>query len=276
MKKNILYIIATPIGNLEDITLRALRVIKEEVEVIFCEDTRVTRKLLSHYDIEGKKLISCNKENEHKRIPELLDLLNQGQNVALMSDAGTPLVSDPGSEMVKAIYEQLRSEELELINISNHVSKNVNSNDEDSSGISLTSIPGASALTVTLSLCPFDTTRFAFEGFLPHSGQHRRRVLKKLVDEERPMVFYESPHRILKTLEDMKKIFTQVEAATEEVDQANLVAKEEGYKVFAVRELTKIHEEFYLGTFEGLISRLKTQFPSKVQGEFVLVVSPKC
>lgn len=231
---SILYVVATPIGNLEDMSLRALRILRE-VGTIFCEDTRVSLKLLSHYEIEHKKLVSLNKENEEKRATELLKILDSGEDIALVSDAGTPLISDPGAYISKLIHET-----------TNH---------------QLVPIPGPSSLSSLLSISPIDCSRFTFEGFLPHGPKQRRRVLKrlqeniiKLEDNNYPLVFFESPHRILKTLEDIKNIFG------------------ESSQVFIARELTKKFEQHYYGSVIDILAQLEQQFPKDVQGEFVLIL----
>lgn len=237
---SILYVIATPIGNLEDITLRAIRILKE-VEIIFCEDTRVTRKLLSHFEIYQKKLISCNKENESKRIKELLNHLDSGRDLALVSDAGTPLISDPGSEILKGFYEH-----------------NQNMDQNSKMPHKICPIPGPSALTAALSVANKDISRFVFEGFLPHGPKQRRKILRKLAGEERPLVFFESPHRILKTLMDIKNILLNSN-------------KDKKSSIFVAREISKKFEEFYSGTIEEVLEKLTTQFPEKAQGEFVII-----
>jgi len=230
-----LYLVATPIGNLEDITLRALRHLRE-ADLIYCEDTRVSMKLLNHFEITGKKLISCNKENEHRRISEIQRYLADEQNVVLISDAGTPLISDPGSLILKELWGDLGLNENGILNSE------------------IVPIGGISSLTSALSVCPMDTSRFVFEGFLPHGGKQRRRVLKRLVDEERPLVFFESPHRVIDTLEDFQTIFSLP-------------------LVFIAREMTKMHEDFFLGTVSQCIRWLQDKFPNgKIQGEFVLIL----
>lgn len=221
-----IYIIASPIGNLEDMSLRAIRVLKE-LAVLYCEDTRVTMKLINNFELGSKKLISLNKDNEEKKIGEILARLEAGEDIGIISDAGTPLISDPGSRLVQEVYK---------------------------AGHKLAAIPGPSALTSALSVCPIDCSRFVFEGFLPHGPKQRRRVLKSLTSETRPLVFFESPHRILKTLEDIKNIFGA------------------DVNIFLARELTKKFEQHYFGTVEKIASELETQFPKEVQGEFVLVV----
>jgi 16S rRNA (cytidine1402-2'-O)-methyltransferase len=236
-----LYIVATPIGNLEDITLRALRVLREEVACIFCEDTRVSAKLLNHYQITGKELLSCNQENEEKRITLLMSRLDAGLNVAFLSDAGTPLLSDPGFLMVKAL--RMRNTESANSRLQVH---------------ELIPLPGASALTAALSVTDIDTARFVFEGFLPHGPKQRRRVLKKLIEEERPIIFFESPHRLLKTLKDIKDILGD-------------------RKIFLARELTKKFEQFYSGSISEAQEILDCQFPGgDLLGEFVLIIGPLC
>ncbi len=225
------YLIASPIGNLEDLSFRALRILKW-VNTIFCEDTRVSMKLLNHYEISGKRLISCNDENEASRVKLLRELLDAGEDIALLSDAGTPSISDPGYKLVAALSGQY----------------------------TVVPIPGASALTTALSVCPIDTQRFVFEGFLPHGPKQRRRVLRNIAEERaagfsRPIVFFESPHRLMKTLVDIENIFG---GETE---------------IFIARELTKKFEQFYHGTVTQVRKQLAEQFPEDIQGELVLVLA---
>jgi 16S rRNA (cytidine1402-2'-O)-methyltransferase len=235
-----LYLIATPIGNLEDITLRALRHLRE-ADLIYSEDTRVSIKLLNHFEITGKKLISCNKENEFRRIAEIKSSLAEDKNIVLISDAGTPLISDPGSLILQELWGL--SEDGFI---------------HENQTPPVIPIGGISSLTSALSACPLDTSRFVFEGFLPHGGKQRRRVLKKLLNEERPIVFFESPHRVIDTLEDLEKLFNA------ESKNASLV--------FIAREMTKLHEDFFLGTPVNAITWLQNKFPNgKIQGEFVLI-----
>jgi 16S rRNA (cytidine1402-2'-O)-methyltransferase len=171
----ILYVVATPIGNLEDITLRALRILREEVAAIACEDTRQTRKLLEHFQIH-KPLVSYHEHNERVRAAELVEQLERGDSIALVSDAGTPLLSDPGYRLVSAAI---------------------------SKGISVVPLPGASALLSTLAASGLPTDEFYFRGFLPAKSGARRRVLEEIAKERGTVVAYESPHRILETLHDM-------------------------------------------------------------------------
>lgn len=226
---SILYVIATPIGNLEDISLRALRILKDCVNTIYCEDTRVTSKLINHFEMSGKKLVSCNKENEHKRIEEIKQRLINGDDIALCSDAGTPLISDPGSTLITSL--------------------------STCDGVKIVPIPGASSLTAALSVCPIDTSRFVYEGFLPHSPQKRRRILRDMTEEKRAIVLFESPHRIIKCLEDVKTILG------------------EGRDVFLARELTKKFEQLYFGPVTEIIEELQSQFPKDIPGEFVVVIA---
>jgi len=175
-----LYIVSTPIGNLEDITLRALRILKE-VDVIAAEDTRRSRKLLTHYGI-SRPLISYWDEKEKVKSVEILERLHSGQSVALISDAGTPGISDPGAVLIKKAVEE---------------------------GISVISIPGPSALIAALSISGLSTQEFTFIGFLPPKKSQRQKTLRDLGLETRTLVFYEAPHRILETLSDMEEIFVE-------------------------------------------------------------------
>jgi 16S rRNA (cytidine1402-2'-O)-methyltransferase len=183
ISKGILYIVSTPIGNLEDITLRALRVLKE-VDVVAAEDTRHSLKLLSHYGI-SKTLISYWGEKEKVKAEETVRRLNAGQSIALISDAGTPGISDPGGVLIKRAIEE---------------------------GIEVVPIPGPSAMVAALSLSGFSTTGFVFLGFLPPRHAQREKMLRELSLEKRTLVFYEAPHRIRETLSDMADIFSQRKA----------------------------------------------------------------
>jgi len=172
-----LYVVATPIGNLEDITLRALRVLKE-ADVIACEDTRQTMKLLSHFDI-SKRLVSYHEHNEITRAPEIVIELEQGAKVALVSDAGTPAISDPGFRLVSLCLRH---------------------------GISVVPVPGASAFVAALAASGMPIEEFTFAGFLPARQTARRKALRALADEPRTLALYEAPHRLLDTLEDALEI----------------------------------------------------------------------
>jgi 16S rRNA (cytidine1402-2'-O)-methyltransferase len=172
-----LFVVATPIGNLEDITLRAIRTLKE-CDFILCEDTRRAKILLKHYGIE-KPLISYFEGNEEKRIPEVIDLLREGKNIALISDAGTPLISDPGYRLVKRCREE---------------------------GIDVLPVPGPSAVIAALSVSGLETDRFMFLGFPPQKIGKRRKLLEEIKDFEGSLVFYLSPYDIKEFLEEVLEI----------------------------------------------------------------------
>lgn len=216
------YIVPTPIGNLGDITLRAIEVLKS-VDVIACEDSRVTQKLLNHFDIKTKT-ISYHKFNEKQRVDLFLNLLNEGKKVALVSDAGTPLISDPGSVLLKEL-------------------KNDN--------IKITSLPGASAVTTFLSQVPREGEDFAFVGFLPKGEVKIIEMLQKFSSTN--LVFYESPNRLLKTLEWVNKFNTNA-------------------KVAVGRELTKIFEEVVVDDVQNVIEYYKNNV---LKGELVVMVYKK-
>lgn len=219
-----LFIVATPIGNLKDITLRALEVL-ESVDWVAAEDTRHSKKLLQHYGL-NKKLISLHEHNELERRNELLALLKAGEQGALISDAGTPLISDPGYHLVNL----LRQEHIQV-----------------------EPIPGASAMIAALSASGLPTDRFSFEGFLPAKKQKRLHVLEGLTQEVRTMVFYESPHRLLESLETFVAAFGN--------DREIVVAK----------EITKQFELFFSGTVEEALDFFETN-ADKVRGEFVFIL----
>lgn len=174
-----LYLVSTPIGNLEDITLRALRILREEAAVIACEDTRQTQKLLEHFSIR-KPLVSYHEHNEMSRASELLERLERGESVALVSDAGTPLVSDPGFRVVTAAIER---------------------------GVQVIPVPGASAALAGLAGSGLPPDEFRFVGFLPAKSGARQRFLEGLKGEQATIIAYESPHRIVETLSDMNRIY---------------------------------------------------------------------
>ena len=204
--KGTLYLVATPIGNLEDITFRALRTLKE-VDVILAEDTRKTLKLLNHFEIK-KPLISFYRHNEGVKIEQVLNMLEEGKNLALVSDAGTPAISDPGEDLVRALIEN---------------------------EINIVPVPGAVAAIQALICSGFDTTRFAFEGFLSINKRCRKERLEELKNEERTMLFYEAPHKLTRTLEALKETFGPdrgtpkvVEEVTETIEELMERYLEEG------------------------------------------------
>lgn len=214
-----LYIVATPIGNLDDITLRAIKILKE-VDIIAAEDTRHTLKLLNHLEI-SKPLISYHRHNEEVKTDELINKLLQGKNIALVSDAGTPAISDPGAEAVKVALER---------------------------NIEVIPIPGACAAITALIASGMDTKEFTFIGFLPQNKKNRKEKLEQIKKEERTTILYEAPHKLLKTLEDLKTILQQRE-------------------VVLARELTKIHEEYITGTAEELQEKIISP-----KGEYVIII----
>lgn len=222
--KGTLYIVSTPIGNLEDITLRALRVLKE-VDVIAVEDTRHSSKLLTHYGI-SKPLISYWGEKEKVRSEEVLGRLQAGQAVALISDAGTPGISDPGSVLIEKAIE---------------------------AGIGIVSVPGPSALTAAISISGMPVKEFTFIGFMPPKKTQRQKMLNDLSHEKRTLVFYEAPHRVFETLEDMLEVLGDRKAAL-------------------VKEITKIHEETLSGGLDDIIEQLVNR---TIAGEYVIIVEGK-
>jgi 16S rRNA (cytidine1402-2'-O)-methyltransferase len=217
-----LYIVATPIGNLEDITLRAIRVLRE-ADLIACEDTRQTRKLLDHFGI-AKPVTSYHDHNEAERAAELIERMERGESIALVSDAGTPLISDPGYRIVAAAI---------------------------AAGITVVPIPGPSAVLGALAAAGLATDAFRFCGFLPPKTSQRRKVLEEWKPETCTLVFYEAPHRILETLEDIAAVMR-------------------ARPIVIARELTKLYEEFLRGTAEELHATLAAR-PS-VKGEITLLI----
>ena len=223
---SILYIVGTPIGNLEDITLRALRVLREAY-VILCEDTRVTKRLLEKYEIKDKQLLAYNEQKSGASAEYVIKLLQDGKNIALVTDAGTPGISDPCSMLVQKVREVLLDVKIE-------------------------SIPGPSALTAALSVAGVSADSFLFLGFLPHK-KGKETLFKEIAEEKRTVVFYESPHRILKALESLLKHAPKKQ-------------------ITICRELTKIHEEVVRGTVLEVLEYFRNN-PEKVRGEFVVIVS---
>lgn len=220
-----LYIVATPIGNLSDITLRALEVLKS-VDLILCEDTRQTQKLLSHFDIH-KPLLSYHQHSKISKISHIIDLLKRGQNLALVSDAGTPGISDPGNKLISELNEVLPN-------------------------LKISPIPGACAMASALSVCGFPTDKFTFLGFPPHKkGRHK--FFRNIDEIKGVAVFYESPHRAVKALEELKEIIGD-------------------RKIVVCREMTKFFESFYRGTCKEVLSLIK---PEEIKGEFAIVVDRK-
>lgn len=224
-----LSVVATPIGNMEDITLRALRVLRE-ADVILCEDTRVTKKLLDRYEIVGKRVLAYHSHSTLRDREKIFELLAERKKVALVSDAGTPAISDPGCLLVSQVREKFNEE------------------------VTIEAIPGASAVTTALSISGFPSSEFVFLGFLPHK-KGRETLFREIADAKRVVVFYESPHRILKSLESLLKHCG------------------EERRVAIGRELTKMHEELVVDLLPNVIAHFVTH-PDRVRGEFVVMVSP--
>jgi 16S rRNA (cytidine1402-2'-O)-methyltransferase len=217
-----IYLVATPIGNLEDITLRALRILRE-AEVIACEDTRHTRKLLAHYEIR-KPLLSYHEHNEAQRAAELVARAQRGEAVAVVSDAGTPGISDPGFRVVRAAVE---------------------------AGVPVVSVPGPVAAISALAASGLPTDSFRFVGFLPPKKGQRRKTLEALRSEDVPLIFYEAPHRVVETLEDVSEILG---------DRSSVLA----------RELTKLHEEYLRGPVSELLGELRSR--GSLKGELTVII----
>ncbi|WP_375504455.1 16S rRNA (cytidine(1402)-2'-O)-methyltransferase [uncultured Nostoc sp.] len=222
-KPGTLYVVGTPIGNLEDITFRAVRIL-QTVDIIAAEDTRHTGKLLQHFQVKTPQ-VSYHEHNRTSRIPELLEHLVNNKAIALVSDAGMPGISDPGYELVKACIE---------------------------AGIAVVAIPGASAAITALSASGLPTDRFVFEGFLPAKTQQRQEHLESLQLESRTLIFYESPHRLRDTLQDLGEVWGS------------------DRQIVLGRELTKLYEEFWRGTIAEAIAHYSQREP---QGEYTLVVA---
>ena len=221
-KSGTLFIVATPIGNLGDMTLRALETLKS-VDSILCEDTRVTSRLLAHYEIK-RPLVSCHEHTDDSKLKQLIERLEQGESLAFVSDAGTPGLSDPGNKLVSLALE---------------------------SDIAVVPIPGVSALATLVSVAGIDMREFVFLGFPPHK-KGRETFFRKVAATEMPVMYYESPHRVLKNLELLASFAS-------------------GKRVIIGRELTKLFEEMVRGTIEEALTYF-SEHPEKVKGEFAVIV----
>ena len=221
MTTGTLYIVATPIGNLEDITLRAIRILKE-VDIIAAEDTRHTQNLLNKFDIHTP-LTSYHDHNKEEKAPVLVSRLLEGKSVALVSDAGTPGISDPGYFLINLAIDQK---------------------------VPIVPIPGATAAIAALSVSGLPTDRFVFEGFLPNKHTARLKRLEELTKEERTLIFYEAPHRILQALDDMLAVLGD-------------------RKAVLTRELTKVHEQVIRGTLSEVKKNLEA---GSMKGEFTIIL----
>lgn len=215
----ILYIVATPIGNLDDITLRAIKTL-EEADIIAAEDTRHTLKLLNHLGI-SKPLISYYKQNEKVKTEILMEKLIMGKNIALVSDAGTPVISDPGEEIVKVAIQN---------------------------NIKVVPIPGPCALITALIASGMSAKEFSFIGFLPVNKKEKDEILNEISQDTKTLIFYEAPHKLISTLNEMKSILGN-------------------RKICLARELTKIHEEFLIEEISELLEKLE-----EPKGEYVIIV----
>ena len=221
METGKLYICPTPLGNLEDITLRTLRILRE-VDIIACEDTRHSLRLLNHYEIR-KPLTSYHEHNIREKGPELIRKLLDGKNIALISDAGMPGISDPGEDLIKLAIEE---------------------------SVEVVGLPGPTASILALVVSGLTTDKFVFEGFLPSKKKDRTKVLEELMDEKRTIILYESPHRIINSLEDMLNIL--------------------GNRRLGIgRELTKLYEEIFRGNIKDALERYSQNV---VKGEFVIIL----
>ena len=217
-----LYLIPTPVGNMEDMTFRAIRLLKE-ADVVLCEDTRTSGILLKHFQIEGKRLMAHHKFNEHGTAKAIVERLKSGETICLITDAGTPGISDPGFLLVREAVE---------------------------AGIEVQTLPGATAFVPALVSSGLPCDRFCFEGFLPQKKGRQTR-LEELSHETRTMIIYESPRRIVKTLEQLATFFG------------------EDRKMSACREISKIHEESVRGTIAEVLAHFRENEP---KGEFVLII----
>jgi 16S rRNA (cytidine1402-2'-O)-methyltransferase len=219
-----LYIIATPIGNLEDITLRALRILKE-VDLILCEDTRVTKKLLDRYEI-SKPLLSYHHHSKLSRVEKIVEHLENGKNIALVSDAGTPGIQDPGNILIEHITHNMEQK------------------------VDIVPIPGVSSVTVIASIAGINMDKFLFFGFPPHK-KGRETFFRGVAESKYPVIYFESPHRVLKNLELLEKFKPDA-------------------KLIVGRELTKMFEEIKKGSVEVIFEYYKKN-SDKVKGEFVIL-----
>lgn len=218
--KGKIYLIATPIGNLNDITFRALETIKK-VDIIAAEDTRHTLKLLNYFGI-SKKLISYHRHNEEVKKEEIIKLVEEGKNVGIVTDAGTPAISDPGEEIVKEAIKN---------------------------NIQVVPIPGACAFVNALIASGLNTKEFIFYGFLPLDKKLRKEKIEDIKMQNKTIIFYEAPHRILKTLKEFQKIFGNI-------------------KIVLAKEITKIHEEYIRGNIEDIINKLEEK---EIKGEYIIL-----
>ncbi len=223
-----LYIVATPIGNLTDMTFRAVEILKS-VDCILCEDTRTTKKLLDHYQIQNKTM-SFHSHSKLARVNDIIAMLTEGKSLALVSESGTPCISDPGVMLIAEIKKQLGD------------------------GMIISPIPGASALISALSASGLPAHEFSWKGFVPHK-KGRETFFKDVRDTETTVIFYESVHRFMKTMESLSTVIPE-------------------RQIVIAREITKMFEEFKKGTVTEVFEYY-TQNPDKIRGEFVIMVGPQ-
>ena len=226
-----LFIVATPIGNLEDISLRALRVLKE-VDLILCEDTRKTKKLLAHYNIKTP-VLSYHQHSKIEKMKRIFKMLQRGKNLALVSDSGTPGISDPGNKLIDFLHQKTNTQ------------------------VKIIPIPGPSSLLALASISGLPMDKFVFLGFPPHKNKRNRffeELLCQLKNFKHPVIFYESPYRIIKTLEDIY----------ERIQPFDL-----NYQAVVGREITKKFEAIYRGTIKEVIEKIKHD---KIKGEFTAII----
>ena len=224
------YIVATPIGNLKDISFRAIETLKG-VDLILCEDTRVTKELLNYYEI-NTAILSYHQHSKAKKIDHIIDLLEQGKNLALVSDAGTPGISDPGNKLIQELVDSKIK-------------------------INIVPIPGPCALITAACISGLPMDRFLFLGF-PPTKRKRKKFFNKVVKSEYSVILYESKHRIMKTLIELKDVLQEV-----------IRGKDSNFKVIVCQELTKKFETIHQGNIEQVIQKLEQ---SKLKGEFVIIL----
>jgi 16S rRNA (cytidine1402-2'-O)-methyltransferase len=236
-----LYIVGTPIGNLEDISMRAIRILGE-VDFVLCEDTRNTGVLLDHYNIKTQR-ISYHQHSDDIKVDQIIRLLDEGKNLALVTDAGTPGISDPGGVLVEKVLEHFGED------------------------MKIESVPGPSAVTAALSISGIPTDKFIFMGFPPHK-KGRQTFIRRIINSEYPVVVYESKHRIVKFWEELKAM----KASASITDEEDVKKKKKNLEsVVVARELSKMHETVYRGDIDNIIAKI-TATPDDQRGEFVVIV----
>jgi 16S rRNA (cytidine1402-2'-O)-methyltransferase len=236
-----LYIVGTPIGNLEDISMRAIRILGE-VDFVLCEDTRTTGVLLSHYNIKTPT-ISYHQHSDDIKIGQIIGLLERGKNLALVTDAGTPGISDPGGVLVSKVIEHFGED------------------------MKIESVPGPSAVTAALSISGIPTDKFIFMGFPPHK-KGRQTFIRRILESEYPVVVYESKHSIVKFLGELKEMKESASISDKEEIQKK---KKNLESVVVAREISKMHETVYRGDIDNIITQI-TATPDDQRGEFVVIV----